>query len=127
MLNIFHYWISCFDIVIIDEASQVSIAQALPSILRAKTTIVFGDKKQFSNIKSSHARSEINKQYIKEIQDNYKSQKSVGGSELERLSKFNIKTSVLEFFDYIRNYSIMLKKHFRGYRELISYSSKNFL
>ena len=45
---------------------------------------------------------------------------------MERLSKFNIKTSVLEFFDYIRNYSIMLKKHFRGYRELISYSSENF-
>ena len=115
-----------FDIVIIDEASQVSIAQALPSMLRAKTTIVFGDKKQFSNIKSSHARSTINKQHINDIKDNYTSEKNIGVSELERLSKFNIKTSVLEFFDYIRNYSIMLKKHFRGYRELISYSSKNF-
>lgn len=115
-----------FDIVIIDEASQVSIAQTLPALLRAKRVVVFGDKKQFSNIKSAHARSEINRQYIKGLKDNYTSGSHVGESELERLAKFDIKTSVLDFFEYIGNYTIMLKKHFRGYKELISYSSKNF-
>lgn len=115
-----------FDIVIIDEASQVSIAQTLPALLRAKKVVVFGDKKQFSNIKSAQARSEINRQYIKTIKDNYLSKSSIGESELERLAKFDIKTSVLDFFEYIGNYGIMLKKHFRGYKELISYSSKNF-
>jgi ssDNA-binding Zn-finger/Zn-ribbon topoisomerase 1/very-short-patch-repair endonuclease len=115
-----------FEIVIIDEASQVSIAQALPALLRAKRIVVFGDKKQFSNIKSAQARSEINRHYIKEIKDRYTSSKKPGQSELERLSKFDIKTSVLDFFEFIGNYSIMLKKHFRGYKELISYSSKHF-
>ena len=34
-----------FDVVVIDEASQVSIAQALPALLRAKKVIVMGDRK----------------------------------------------------------------------------------
>ena len=33
-----------FDLVIIDEASQVSIAQALPAIIRAKKVLVLGDR-----------------------------------------------------------------------------------
>ncbi len=115
-----------FDIVVIDEASQVSIAQALPALLRAKRVVVFGDKKQFSNIKSAQARSEINTHYVTSIKENFLKGGQASQSELERLKKFDIKTSVLDFFEYIGNYSIMLKKHFRGYKELISYSSKNF-
>jgi very-short-patch-repair endonuclease len=39
---------------------------------------------------------------------------------------FNIKVSVLEFIERIANYNPTLKKHFRGYPELISFSSKTF-
>lgn len=115
-----------FDLVIIDEASQVSIAQALPAILRAKKIVVFGDKRQFSNIKSAQAKSEVNQQYVHGIRTSFAEARNPTASELERLSKFNIKTSVLDFFEYICNYTTMLRKHFRGYRELISYSSKYF-
>lgn len=115
-----------FDLVIIDEASQVSIAQALPAILRAKKIVVFGDKRQFSNIKSAQAKSEVNQQYLQGIRSAFVENRSPTPSELERLAKFDIKTSVLDFFEYISNFNIMLKKHFRGYRELISYSSKHF-
>ena len=115
-----------FDLVIIDEASQVSIAQALPAILRAKKVVVFGDKKQFSNIKSAQARSEVNRQYLSEIKANYNLNHDPTSSELVRLLKFDIKTSILDFFEYVGNYNIMLRKHFRGYRELISYSSEYF-
>ena len=45
-----------FDLIIIDEASQVSIAQAFPAIIRAKM-IVLGDRKQFGNVKTSNASS----------------------------------------------------------------------
>ena len=45
-----------FDVVIIDEASQVSVAQALPALLRAKKVVVLGDSKQFSNVKASNAK-----------------------------------------------------------------------
>lgn len=115
-----------FDIVILDEASQVSIAQAFPALLRGKKIIVLGDKKQFSNVKSNQARSDTNREYLNRLRDVFVDTISDESTKLERLGKFNIKTSILEFFERISNYNIMLKKHFRGYRELISYSSKYF-
>lgn len=115
-----------FDIIIIDEASQVSIAQAFPALLRGKRIIVLGDKKQFSNIKSAQASSDINKEYLNRLQKVFLDYISNKPMELARLEKFNIKTSILDFFEHISNYSIMLKKHFRGYRENISYSNKYF-
>jgi hypothetical protein len=45
---------------------------------------------------------------------------------MNRLWMFNIKVSVLEFIERISNYNALLKKHFRGYPELISFSSKTF-
>src|SRR5262249_52896441 len=52
-----------FDVVIIDEASQVSVAQALPALLRAKKIIVLGDSKQYSNVKSANASIALNDKY----------------------------------------------------------------
>ncbi len=43
-----------------------------------------------------------------------------------KLKKFDIKTSILEFFEFISNYNAQLLKHFRGYKEIISYSNKFF-
>jgi len=115
-----------FDLVIIDEASQVSIAQAFPALLRGKKIVVLGDRQQFSNVKSSHARSTINREYLNRLTDIFLNTISNEPIKLERLGKFNIKTSILEFFERITNFNVMLKKHFRGYRELISYSNKYF-
>jgi len=115
-----------FDVVIIDEASQVSIAQAFPALLRAKKVVVLGDRKQFSNVKTAQARSDTNREYLNRLDTSFRKNVSTGPAELERLTKFNIKTSILEFFEFIANFDIMLLKHFRGYRELISYSSKHF-
>jgi len=115
-----------FDIVIIDEASQVSIAQAFPALLRAKKVVVLGDRKQFSNVKTAQARTDTNREYLSRLDTTFKENISTGPAELERLTKFNIKTSILEFFEFIANFDVMLRKHFRGYRELISYSSKHF-
>jgi hypothetical protein len=115
-----------FDLVILDEASQVSIAQAFPALLRGKKIIVLGDKKQFSNVKSAQARSDTNREYLNRLREVFLDTISDESTKLERLEKFNIKTSILDFFERISNYSIMLKKHFRGYREIISYSSKYF-
>jgi len=39
---------------------------------------------------------------------------------------FNIKKSILKFLRFIRNYECQLKKHFRCYPEIISYSDKYF-
>ena len=115
-----------FDLVIIDEASQVSIAQAFPAIIRAKKLVVLGDLRQFSNVKTSNASIKINNQYTADIRENFINNENPDTDVLNRLSKFNIKTSILEFVEMMANYSAMLRKHFRGYPELISFSSKYF-
>jgi very-short-patch-repair endonuclease len=115
-----------FDLVVIDEASQVSIAQAFPALIRAKKVVVLGDKKQFSNVKSAQARSDTNRDWLNRLEISFRSNVSSDPAELQRLQKFNIKTSILEFFEFTANFNIMLLKHFRGYREHISYSSKYF-
>jgi very-short-patch-repair endonuclease len=115
-----------FDLLIIDEASQVSIAQAFPALLRAKKILILGDKKQFSNIKAAQARSDTNREYQNNLRTVFTTSVAHDSSKLIRFEKFNIKTSILEFFEYISNYHTQLVKHFRGYKELISYSNKYF-
>lgn len=115
-----------FDLVIIDEASQVSIAQAFPALLRAKKVLILGDKKQFSNIKAAQARGETNREYLSNLENSFRKNVSTEATKLVRLGKFNIKTSILEFFEFISNYNTQLIKHFRGYKEIISYSNKYF-
>ncbi len=115
-----------FDIVVIDEASQVSVAQAFPALLRAGKVIVFGDHNQFSNVKSMHASNATNDAYLRQIDQSFRARVSANASTLMRLQQFDVKKSILEFFELIANYSTMLRKHFRGYQELISFSSKHF-
>lgn len=115
-----------FDLVIIDEASQVSIAQAFPALLRAKKVLILGDKKQFSNVKASQARSDTNREYLNNLRDTFIKFVSNEPQKLVRQDNFNIKTSILEFFEYISNFTIQLNKYFRGYKEIISYSNRYF-
>ena len=115
-----------FDVLVIDEASQVSVAQAFPALLRAKKVVVMGDSKQFSNTKSSNASNSLNEKYRSDLQSYFKKNVSLDAGMLQRLSYFDVKRSILEFSQICSNYSIMLRKHFRSYQELISYSSKNF-
>jgi len=115
-----------FDLVIIDEASQVSISQAFPALIRAKKVLILGDKKQFSNVKTAQARTNTNREFLNNLADSFKGNISDDPAKIVRLEKFNIKTSILEFFDFITNYNTQLLKHFRGYKEIISYSNKYF-
>jgi len=113
-----------FDLVVIDEASQVSIAQALPAILRAKKVLVLGDRRQFGNVKTANASKQINVGYFKEVMDVFMSEVGDDVSQKTRVKNFNITHSVMDFFEYNANFTIQLKKHFRGYPEMISFSSK---
>jgi superfamily I DNA and/or RNA helicase len=116
-----------FDIIIIDEASQVSIAQAFPAILRAKKMIVLGDRRQFGNVKTSNASKELNNAYFTKVKEALALQNQGLNTELEvKVNTLNISSSVLDFMESISNFGIMLKKHFRGYPEMISFSSKYF-
>lgn len=115
-----------FDVVVIDEASQVSVAQALPALLRARKVVVLGDDKQFSNVKSANASIEQNEKYRGELTHYFRANVSEAADALQRLSMFDVKRSILEFCNHAASYSVMLRKHFRSYQELIGYSSGTF-
>ncbi len=119
-----------FDLIIIDEASQVSIAQALPALVRGKQIIVLGDDKQFSNVKANNASKVTNQELRKRVQDAFLEERLNGVDKNGWLTKvkenFDIKNSILKFSRFIRNYECQLRKHFRCYPEIISYSDKYF-
>lgn len=115
-----------FDVVVIDEGSQVSVAQALPALLRAKKVVVLGDSKQFSNVKSANASNALNDKYRSDLVNYFRANVSQQADVLERLSMFDVKRSVLEFCSLAASYSVMLRKHFRSYPELIGFSSTTF-
>lgn len=115
-----------FDVVVIDEGSQVSVAQALPALLRARKVVVLGDSKQFSNVKSTNASIALNDRYRSDLVNYFRTHVSHDADVLERLSMFDVKRSVLEFCSLAASYSVMLRKHFRSYAELIGFSSSTF-
>lgn len=115
-----------FDLIIIDEASQVSIAQALPAFVRAKKILVLGDSNQFSNVKAATASSIMNKAYKETIKKQYREQENPNIAQVNQVDMFDVKTSVLNFVERAVNLKVSLRKHFRGYPELIGFSSKYF-
>jgi hypothetical protein len=116
-----------FDLVIIDEASQVSIAQALPAIIRAKKVLVLGDRNQFGNVKTSNAPQEVNVAFMQDLIKSFtEDYADVSDAVRTKIDLFNIRSSVLDFVEPISNFAIQLKKHFRSYPEMISFSSKYF-
>jgi hypothetical protein len=116
-----------FDLVIIDEASQVSIAQALPAIIRAKKVLVLGDRNQFGNVKTSTASLEVNAAYMQDLRKAFVEEfPNADVTARIKLDLFDIRSSVLDFLEPISNFLIQLRKHFRSYPEMISFSSKHY-
>ncbi len=119
-----------FDLIIIDEASQVSIAQSLPALIRGKKIIILWDDKQFSNVKSDNASKIVNQEYKSKVRKTFIEENLEGKNDdfgwLENVWNFDIKYSILKFSKSIQNYKCQLRKHFRWYPEHISYSNKYF-
>lgn len=119
-----------FDLIIIDEASQVSVAQSLPALIRGKQIVVLGDDKQFSNVKANNASKVTNQELKQKVQEAFLLEQGQKAADYGWLTKvkenFDIKNSILKFVRFIRNYQCQLKKHFRCYPEIISYSDKYF-
>ena len=100
-----------FDIVVFDEASQIRVAAAIPSMGRAKSTIVVGDSQQMPPSKKIGKR-EISTEDSSDLDDESYSQDLE--SILTECSESNLP-------------SLMLKCHFRSQHEgLIAFSNRNF-
>lgn len=108
--------LGCFDLVIIDEASQSDLT-ALPALLRAKKVLVVGDDKQVSPEGVGILEDKIRKlmeRYLQNQVDIYRSQMTP-----ER--------SIYDLFKVVfAGTNIMLKEHFRCVAPIIEYSKREF-
>ncbi|MCE1208072.1 MAG: AAA domain-containing protein, partial [Spirochaetia bacterium] len=108
--------LGCFDLVIIDEASQSDLT-ALPSLLRAKKMLIVGDDKQVSpegvGLEEEKIRSLMSR-FLGDQVETYRPQMSP-----ER--------SIYDLFKVVFAKSeVMLKEHFRCVGPIIEYSKREF-
>jgi len=55
------------DVLIIDEASQVSIADSISLILRAKQVVIFGDEYQYGAVSATNVSARYSRNYFRNI------------------------------------------------------------
>lgn len=106
----------CFDLVVIDEASQSDLS-ALPALLRAKKVLIVGDDKQVSpegvGLEEEKVRH-LMKRFLLEQVDTYRPQLSPD-------------RSLYDLFKVVFAHSgVMLVEHFRCVPAIIEYSKREF-
>jgi very-short-patch-repair endonuclease len=108
--------LGCFDLVIIDEASQSDLT-ALPALLRAKKVLVVGDDKQVSpegvGLEEEKVRNLMSR-FLGEQVETYRPQ-------------MDPSRSIYDLFKVVfATNSVMLKEHFRCVPPIIEYSKREF-
>ena len=74
------------DVVVIDEASQVSIADSISVMLRAKQVVVFGDELQYGAVSAQNVNALYAREYFKDILESYREEYHVAVSD-EKLNQ----------------------------------------
>ena len=77
------------DFLVIDEASQVSIAESISLMLRAKQTIVFGDELQYGAVGAMNVSQRYSSHYFKDILRDYALDRNqaISEEETERIAR----------------------------------------
>lgn len=108
--------LGCFDLVVIDEASQSDLT-ALPALLRAKKVLIVGDDKQVSpegvGLEEEKVRNLMNR-FLGSQVETYRSQMSPDRSIYDLFKVVFAKSAV------------MLREHFRCVDPIIEYSKREF-
>ena len=108
--------LGCFDLVVIDEASQSDLT-ALPALLRAKKVLVVGDHKQVSPSAVGLEEEKIRSLMIRFLAN----QVSV------YYPLMTPERSIYDLFKVVfANSGVMLKEHFRCVSPIIEYSKREF-
>lgn len=119
-----------FDLVIVDEASQVNIAEIIPAFYRGKSFCVVGDDKQLGL--SSAGLFALNKTFERLIWSRCFSgvKGAISYEEAEGKALIVSKSSILDFTTNKDNQlsvpKVMLNEHFRSMPQLAAFTSKRF-
>ncbi|MGH1591343.1 AAA domain-containing protein [Methylobacterium phyllosphaerae] len=116
-----------FDVVIFDEASQMPVEHAVPSLFRAKRTVISGDEKQMppSSFFSSRAEEDEDDVEIADIEDSTDAERS---ALEERWARRDVQScpDLLQLGRSVLPVAA-LQIHYRSaFRELIGYSNGGF-
>lgn len=116
-----------FDLVIVDEASQVNIAEIIPAFYRGSRICVVGDDKQLGL--NAAGLFTLNRQFEELIWNRHFAESSVLYSQADQRSLLVSKHSILDFicsFEDARIPKTTLDEHFRSYPQLASFTSDTF-
>jgi hypothetical protein len=114
-----------FDLVIVDEASQVNIAEILPALYRGKQFCVVGDKKQLGL--NSAGLFSVNRTFEQLIWNRYCGQDTFVAA-LEKKMILS-KDSILDFITEANGFSMkstLLTEHFRSMPALAAFTSRKY-
>lgn len=142
LLNTFPIWLSeirnigeilpnkeeMFDLVIVDESSQVNLAEILPVFYRGKNICVVGDHKQLG-LNSSGIMFNLSKKFDKIIWNKYKP----SNIDFENANARNLTITKASILDLLRSEEnketfkyILLDEHYRSLPGLSSFNNKEF-
>ena len=108
--------LGCFDLVIIDEASQSDLA-ALPALLRAQKVLVVGDDKQVSPEGVGLEEQKVRNLMTRFLQDQVPTYRP----------QFSPDRSLYDLFKVVfARSAVMLREHFRCVPAIIEYSKREF-
>jgi hypothetical protein len=140
LLEVFNIWIvdipnvdrvlpmkpELFDLVVIDESSQVNLAQVIPVFYRAKRICVVGDHKQLS-LESTGLGFVISHKLDLYTWEKYKPANLKYEEALEKRITLT-KASILDFLreNNFGTPEVMLDEHFRSVPSLARFNSKEF-
>lgn len=140
LLEVFNIWIvdipnvdrilpmepELFDLVVVDESSQVNLAQVIPVFYRAKRICVVGDHKQLS-LESTGLGFEISNKLDSYTWEKYKP----ANLSYEEAKEKRINLTKASILDFLRenNFGIpevMLDEHFRSVPSLARFTNREF-
>ncbi|WP_446221787.1 caspase, EACC1-associated type [Nocardia sp. IBHARD005] len=105
-----------FDLVVIDEASQSSIAAVLPLLFRAKRALIIGDPMQLTHITTLDGRGEIAAAATAQI----------SAAWLERRQMSYLRHSAFEAAEQSFGESLLLDEHFRCHPDIAGVANDLF-
>jgi superfamily I DNA and/or RNA helicase len=142
LLNAFPIWLSeirnigeilpnqaeLFDLVIVDEASQVNLAEILPVFYRAKHICIVGDHKQLG-LNAAGLGFSLSKKFDKIIWNKYKP----SNLDFDTANYRNLTITKASILDLLRSEEnketfkyVMLDEHYRSLPGLSSFNNKEF-
>ena len=116
-----------FDLVVVDEASQVNIAEIIPAFYRGSRICVVGDDKQLGL--NAAGLFTLNRQFEELIWNRHFADSHVLYSQGDQRRLLVSKHSILEFVCSLEDGKVpktTLDEHFRSYPQLASFTSDTF-